>query len=69
MIGIKKSEKKFSLLHMEDGESYVLDFYVNATYLDPVYNETRTFKAVLHFCSRSLILEFQESSFSTSSAA
>ena len=54
--------KKFNLLFLEEGEHYIQDFFGKARYFDINSNSYRTGEAVIHFCSRSVILEFPKDS-------
>lgn len=50
--------QKFDLLFLEEGEHYVQDFFGKVRYYDFMTHTYRDAEAQLHFCSRSLIVEF-----------
>jgi factor associated with neutral sphingomyelinase activation len=60
MRSLGKKEKRFSLLFLEDGESYARDC-MGFRFHTSLYPEKRQEKGRLHICSRSLIFEPEDS--------
>ena len=60
MLRIGASQKKFNMLFLEEGEQYIYDFYGNVRFFDVISQGYRESEAIIHFSSRSLILEFQQ---------
>ena len=61
MLGsVGSSNKKFNLLFLEEGEYYIQDFFGKVRYYDWDTCVYRTQEVMLHFCSRSIIVEFSK---------
>jgi factor associated with neutral sphingomyelinase activation len=60
MRSLGKKEKRFSLLFLEDGESYARDC-MGLRFHSSLYPDKRQEKGRLHICSRSLIFEPEDS--------
>ena len=60
MLSVGSTFKKFNLLFLEEGEVYIQDFFGKVRYYDVNSESYRTGEAVIHFCSRSIILEFSK---------
>mmetsp|Transcript_21956 Transcript_21956/g.21156 ORF Transcript_21956/g.21156 Transcript_21956/m.21156 type:complete len:100 (+) Transcript_21956:3-302(+) len=57
MIGFGQQQKKFDLLFLEEGEQYIKDFIGTVRYHDTSTSQKKESPAIIHFCSRSLIIE------------
>jgi hypothetical protein len=51
--------RKFSPLHMDDGEEFIMEFRGEAIVEHPVDGSLIKSKAILNFCSKSVIIEFE----------
>ena len=60
LTGIGSNTQKFNLLYLEEGESYIQDFFGKIEHFDLVSQTYRQQEVMLHFCSRSLIVEVQK---------
>ena len=60
MLGIGNTLKKFNLLFLEEGEHYIQDFFGRVRYYDLYAQTHRVQEALIHFCSRSIIIEFSK---------
>jgi hypothetical protein len=58
--GIGGSQKKFNLLYLEEGEQYIQDFFGKVRFFDLISQSYRTSEAILHFSSRSIIVEISK---------
>ena len=61
LSGLGGHQKKFNLLYLEEGEHYIQDFFGKVRYFDVHTNSYRVEEAVVHFCSRSLIIDLSKS--------
>lgn len=52
--------RKFSPLHMDDGEEYIMEFKGEVIVQHPVDKTEIKSKATLNFCSKSVIIEFED---------
>jgi hypothetical protein len=52
--------RKFSPLHMDDGEEYIMEFRGETTLEHPEDGSLVKSKAILNFCSKSIIIEFED---------
>jgi hypothetical protein len=52
MIGIGGKGKRFSLLHMDDGEEYIMEFKGEVLCNNPSDGSVIQSKATLYFCSK-----------------
>mgnify|MGYP004243037701 CR=1 FL=1 len=57
MIATGSLLHRFNLLHLEENEHYIKDFQASVRYFDVNYNNYKSAKATVHFCSRSLLVE------------
>jgi len=55
---MSSAAQKFNLLYLEEGELYIQDFFGRIRFFDLGAKTYRTTEAMLHFSSRSVILEF-----------
>lgn len=60
LSGIGSSNKKFNLLYLEEGEHYIQDFFGKIRYYDFYTSQYRAHEVMIHFCSRSVIIEFSK---------
>ena len=60
ITNLGQSQKKFNLLYLEEGEHYIQDFFGKCRYFDTTTQSYREAEAMLHFSSRSIIVEFQK---------
>ena len=58
----KNNQSAFNLLYLEEGEQYIQDFFGKVRFFDILSHSYRTAPAVVHFSSRSVILEIKDSS-------
>ena len=58
--GTSSHHKKFNLLFTEEGEQYIQDFFGKIRYFDVHSKVYRTQQAIIHFCSRSVVIEFNK---------
>lgn len=61
LSSVGSTNKKFNLLFLEEGEHYIQDFFGKVRYYDFYSNMYRAQDVTLHFCSRSVIVEFKDS--------
>ena len=59
-IGVKS---RFNLLHLQEGEEYIKDFQGTFKLFNPVTRMESSEPGTIHFCSHSLILEAENSTF------
>lgn len=63
MFGQGKYTRKFSPLHMDDGEEFIMEFRGETILENPQDPEVLIkSKATLNFCSKSVIIELEENS-------
>jgi hypothetical protein len=60
LSGIGNTAKRFNLLFLEEGELYIQDFFGKARFYDIHSHSYRTLEVLIHFCSRSIIIEFNK---------
>jgi len=54
------NSRKFSPLHMDDGEEYIMEFRGETILEHPLDGSTIKSKIILNFCSKSVIVEFED---------
>lgn len=55
-----QKNRKFSPLHMDDGEEFIMEFRGEVTLEHPIDFKLVKSKAILNFCSKSVIIEFED---------
>ena len=64
MFNLKVNNPRFSLYHLDEGELYIKEFAAICQFIYPPSNEIHNLQGVIHFCSRSIIFEPDNSNFS-----
>ena len=60
MLGYSQKIRKFSPLHMDDGEEFIMEFRGEIVMESPSDRSLVRSKAILNFCSRSIIIELED---------
>lgn len=61
MLSTSGPTRRFNLLYLEEGEHYITAFNCQFRYFDTDLNKHNRASGCIHFCSRSLLIEPDES--------